>query len=118
LEEISTGKKVVAASHHGPLNVDTGGTTGGSAVANAIASAINKVRHSGDRVVVGGDFNADPGFTTIKVLESLGYKRHAHDWVDYIFTTGTSGLSSIPETKIIRDTGSDHRGIKTTWSSL
>jgi len=116
LEEKSTGKKIIAVSHHGPLPIDTGGQSGGRSVANSIVAVINGKKASGDVVILGGDFNANSGSETIRTIESLGYKRHANDWVDFIFTA--SGLSSSPQVTIIRGTGSDHRGIKTTWSSL
>jgi len=89
----------------------TGG--GGRAVVNAIVSAINEAE---DRVVIGGDFNVSPDYETVKGLESMGYKRHAHDCLDH--ATGNCLRSTTPKTTIIRDTGSDHRGLKTTWSSL
>lgn len=89
----------------------------GRAVVNAIVSATNGAL---DRVVIGCDFNAIPDNETVKVLESMGYKRHAEDWLDYIHVHSRKwfGLRSTPQTTIIRDTGSDHRGIKTIWSSL
>jgi hypothetical protein len=116
LQDRSTSKVILAVSHHGPLSIDTGGKFGMNSVASKIDGAINNARRSGDVVVLAGDFNVHAGRRTLQVLQGRGYKKHASEWVDHILTK--SGLTSTPQTTIIRGGGSDHRGIKTRWSSF
>ena len=69
-------------------------------------------------MILGGDFNADAGSRTIAILKSAGkFEVHASDWVDHIMTLQPDTvLDSSPETTILHNTGSDHRGIKTVWN--
>merc|ERR1719273_1340465 len=116
LRDTVTGQVVFAASHHGPLPVDTGGATGGSTVAQRINEVISYNKGSGDTVILGGDFNAHDWFSTVTTLQSYGYNKRASDWVDHIFTKG-SALDASPQVAILQGTGSDHDGVKLTWSN-
>jgi len=116
LQDTVSGLIVFAVSHHGPLPVNTGGATGGSAVAQRINEVISYNKGSSDTVIMGGDFNAENHVTTITTLrDSYGYSLRASDWVDHIFTKG-SALSATPQVTIVSGTGSDHDGVKVTWS--
>jgi len=116
LQDTVSGLIVFAVSHHGPLPVDTGGATGGAAVASRIHAVISSNKGSGDTVIMGGDFNAHNTFTTVTTLrDTYGYNLRASDWVDQIFTAG-SALSATPQINIVSGTGSDHDGVKVTWS--
>jgi len=96
--------------------VDTGGATGGSTVAYRINQVISYNKGSGDTVILGGDFNAHDWFTTVTTLQNTyGYNKRASDWVDHIFTMG-SALDATPTVSILKNTGSDHDGVKLTWS--
>ena len=35
--------------------------------------------------VLGSDFNVSPDYETVNFLESMGYKRDAEDWLDYMY---------------------------------
>jgi len=114
LKDSLTGKVIFVATHHGPLPIDSGGRFGGTDVANRIVQAVYMRKGSSDEVIVGGDFNAGVSSETIEQLLEEGFQLHASDWVDHMITIGQSLDNS--ETDIIHGTGSDHRGIKTTWS--
>ena len=78
---------------------------------------VNSNKGSGDVVIIGGDFNAHNYGSTMTTLQNTyGYNIRASDWVDHILTKG-SGLDATPAINIIKDTGSDHDGVKVTWSS-
>jgi len=115
LQDRVTGGVVFAVSHHGPLPVNTGGATGGATVAYRINQVISYNKGSADTVVLGGDFNAESGQATVTTLQGYGYNLRASNWVDHVFTKG-SALDATPQITIVYDTGSDHRGIKATWS--
>lgn len=115
LQERSTGKIILAACHHGPLAIDTGGNTGPESVATQIHNALNGAKGSRDVVLLGGDFNAHPNSRTMRSIQAKGYRTHATHWVDHILTK--SGLSSSPQKETIQ-AGSDHLGVKTRWSSF
>jgi len=117
LHDNISGKNIFAASHHGPLPINTGGATGGPAVANSITDLINEHKADSDAVILGGDLNAEVASETVLALKSNGLKLHASDWVDHILTSGLS-LDHNPEITVLYNTGSDHRGIKATWSSF
>ena len=131
LRDTETNKVVFAASHHGPLGVDTGGLDGGYKVAQNINEVITKNMQSGDTVVLGGDFNAHSWGSTVKALRyNFGYNLRASsriitkggsNWMqlDHVFTKNGQGLDAKPEIKTIShwDTGSDHDGLKLTWSN-
>ena len=114
LQDKSSGQVCLVASHHGPLPINTGGKDGPSATASRIAEVLDTRRQNGDKVIIGGDFNADVGSETIRVLKQKGYMFHGSDWVDQILTRGMGASSS---TEIIRGSGSDHRGVKNVWSN-
>jgi len=115
----ATNQVVFAASHHGPLPVDTGGKTGGAAVAARINEVITSKMQSGDTVILGGDFNAHNWFTTVTTLrDTYGYNLRKSEWVDHIFTKGAA-LDATPQITVIPkgSTGSDHDGLKLTWTN-
>ena len=116
LQERSTRKTILVANHHGPLHIDTGGLHGPEDVASRIDRAISNGRRNGEVVILAGDMNVHANGRTLQSLARRGYTRRAGDWVDHIFTK--SGLGSTPQVQIIRDTGSDHRGVKARWSSF
>lgn len=116
LRDRSSGKIILVANHHGPLDINTGGKFGPQDVANKIDGVINRAKGSGDLVILGGDMNADAGSQTTRSLTGKGYKRHGGDWVDHIFTQ--SGFTSSTQTTIIHGSGSDHRGVKTRFASF
>lgn len=113
LKESNTQKTYWVGSHHGPLPINTGGSTGSEQVARNIAEVIESSQ--ADFVILGGDFNADKNSITVRTLVDLtGMTLHESDWVDHVVSRGLMG---VPETKILRGTGSDHNGIKVTWTS-
>lgn len=116
LQDRSSGKIILAVNHHGPLNINSGGKFGPQDVANRIDGVINRAKGSKDLVILGGDMNADAASQTTKSLGRKGYRRRGGDWVDHIFTK--FGFTSASRTTIIHDTGSDHRGVKTRFSSF
>ena len=116
LRDSVSGKVVFAASHHGPLPVDTGGATGGASVARRINEVVYYNSASDDIVIIGGDFNAHNYATTVTTLrDTYGFNLRASDWVDHIFTK--NGVYATPTVQILQGTGSDHDGVKLVWSN-
>lgn len=107
----SHGRTLWIGSHHGPLPVNTGGQDGGQTVADNIMKLISDTRRDGEAVILAGDFNADSNSSTIKALRAAGLNDRADDWVDHVFTLELGDAT----TTIVRDTGSDHRGIKMSF---
>lgn len=107
----SAGRTLWVGSHHGPLPINTGGRTGGSRVAANLLALVADTREAGDAVILAGDFNADTGSSTVAGLKRGGLELRASDWVDHVFTQRLGEAT----TKIIYNTGSDHRGIKLTF---
>ena len=84
LRERATGKVFFAASHHGPLPVNTGGAEGGAVVAEKIQAVISNNAGADDVVMLGGDFNADDGTATVAELDAA-FTRVRSDWVDHLY---------------------------------
>merc|ERR1719291_932227 len=63
------GAAVFFMNHHGPLRVNSGGRDGGPKTAGRIANAILSNVRPGDRVLLVGDFNAQAGAQTIRILD-------------------------------------------------
>ena len=121
LQDKVSNKIVFAASHHGPLPVDTGGKTGMPSVAQRINEVITQNMQSGDTVILGGDFNTNLHSwpTTVSILrDTYNYNIRASDGLDHILTKGNA-LDATPQKTIIpaSQTGSDHNGIKLVWSN-
>jgi len=102
-----TGKKVFVASTHGPLPVNTAPR----GYADNIKGVAKSIVQAGDLVVLGGDFNNDDNSETVKELKN-SYYPVLSEWVDHMFTNLKDSAQS---PTIIRDTGSDHRGLKATF---
>jgi len=99
-------------SHHGPLPIDTGGKQGGQETARRIKSVIDSNMQPTDTLVLGGDFNAGSGYSTMTKLKE-SYTLLGSDWVDHILTNGVGVvMNPRPAITVVRDTGSDHRGLK------
>jgi hypothetical protein len=115
-ERGSTGQVVFAMSHHGPLPVDTGGKFGGAETARRIKGVIDANMQPTDTLVLGGDFNAGSGMETMRKLKER-YTLLGTDWVDHILTNGVGVVMNPgPGISVVRDTGSDHRGLKATFA--
>jgi len=113
LRDNTTGATLWVGSHHGPLSVNTGGKDGPEGTAANIMQLIADTKQSGDKVILAGDFNSDNNSAEIKAIKDTGILDHrAYEWMDQVFTQGLGDAT----TTIIRDTGSDHRGIKLVFN--
>lgn len=69
LEHIRTKERLFFMNHHGPLPLNSGGTSGGPATASALLDLVIQHAAEGDAVILVGDFNADGGSLTVRQLE-------------------------------------------------
>lgn len=63
------GRIVTFINHHGPLPVGTGGKCGGRATAYNILKTVASKAHTGDQIIMVGDFNANRESSTIQELD-------------------------------------------------
>merc|ERR1712113_119606 len=63
------GMTVFFINHHGPLRVSQGGGCTGSATAHNIMRVIADNAHTGDAIILVGDFNAEAGSSRIAELD-------------------------------------------------
>jgi len=121
LQNKQDGKIVFFVNHHGPLKVSqTGGCTG-SATALNIMKLISENAHSGDLIVLVGDFNAALGSSRVKELEKRLNRVHSgriFGGVDHIFSNcGGRGRGVHGETlgKGDGQHKSDHEALSATF---
>jgi hypothetical protein len=102
------------ANLHGPLDVNTGGKNGGKQFSSDIITFIEENSKPTDTIFLTGDFNNDDNSEAIRELKKT-YTLVASDWMDHIFTNGV-GINSNTEIKIIRNSGSDHNGLRVKFT--
>ncbi|CAE7653918.1 PEPKR2, partial [Symbiodinium pilosum] len=61
-----TGRKLLFANHHGPLEVNSGGDCGGDSIANNLIEVMRNSSEPGDTILLAGDFNANSASLTIQ----------------------------------------------------
>jgi len=115
LEHAATGRKLLFANHHGPLEVNSGGDCGGVSIANNLIEVIKNNSRQGDAVILVGDFNANSASLTVQALWSrmvlLG-SGSSFGGVDNIF--GNMDAGSVVSRKNLGNGGSDHDAIVVT----
>ena len=115
LEHNTTGRKLLFMNHHGPLEINSGGSCGGLSMANNIIQVVQNESHAGDAVILVGDFNANSASLTIQALWSrmiLLQSGTSFGGVDNIF--GNMDASSVVSRKNLGSGGSDHDAIAVT----
>jgi len=105
----ASGKTVFVMNHHGPLPVSSGGVCGAPATVRRLLSMITANAHSGEPVILMGDFNAEQASQTIGLLKGHLHSVMAgtmHNGIDNIF-------SNVPPASVLGRAnlgggGSDH----------
>ncbi|CAE7921300.1 PEPKR2 [Symbiodinium sp. KB8] len=113
----ATGRKLLFANHHGPLEVNSGGDCGGDSIANNLIEVLRNSSEPGDAIILVGDFNANSASLTIQTLWSrmvLLYGGGSFGGVDNIF--GNMDSDSVLSRKNLGSGGSDHDAISVTVS--
>jgi len=113
----ATGRKLLFANHHGPLEVNSGGDCGGDSIANNLIEVLRNSSEPGDAIILVGDFNANSASLTIQTLWSrmvLLYGGGSFGGVDNIF--GNMDSASVLSRKNLGSGGSDHDAISVTVS--
>ncbi|CAE7831758.1 PEPKR2 [Symbiodinium sp. CCMP2592] len=113
----ATGRKLLFANHHGPLEVNSGGDCGGDSIANNLIEVLRNSSEPGDAIILVGDFNANSASLTIQTLWSrmvLLYGGGSFGGVDNIF--GNMDSASVVSRKNLGSGGSDHDAISVTVS--
>lgn len=115
LEHNTTGRKLLFMNHHGPLEVNSGGSCGGISMANNIIRVMRNESLPGDAVILVGDFNANSASLTIQALWSrlvLLQSGTSFGGVDNIF--GNMDSDSVVSRKNLGSGGSDHDALSVT----
>lgn len=115
LEHNTTGRKLLFMNHHGPLEINSGGSCGGPSMANNILRVMQNQSQPGDAVILVGDFNANSASLTIQALWSrrvLLQSGTSFGGVDNIF--GNMDSNSVISRKNLGSGGSDHDAIACT----
>ncbi|CAE7443046.1 PEPKR2, partial [Symbiodinium microadriaticum] len=113
----TTGRKLLFANHHGPLEVNSGGARGGDSIAKNLIEVLRSSSEPGDSIIPVGDFNANSASRTIQALWSrmvLLYGGGSFGGVDNIF--GNMDAASVVRRKNLGSGGSDHDAISVTVS--
>jgi len=112
-----TGRKLLFANHHEPLEVNSGGARGGDSIAKNLIEILRSSSEPGDSIILVGDFNANSASRTIQALWSrmvLLYGGGSFGGVDNIF--GNMDAASVVRRKNLGSGGSDHDAISVTVS--
>jgi len=101
----ASGKVIFFANHHGPLMVGSGGKCGGAITGYHILRVIAANARPGDAIILTGDFNAEPGSPTLRVI-SQRLTDFVPAGIDNIFSNLAPG--SLVRNMDIGNGGSDH----------
>lgn len=108
LRHRTTSRTVLFVTHHGPLQVGSGGACGGVATAYNILRLVGKRAGAGDAVVLTGDFNSGPGTGTVQTLDGYLYRLYTGNsfgGIDHIYGSCAGPAVS---TRNLGGGGSDH----------
>jgi len=107
---------VFFVNHHGPLPVSWGGGCTGSATALNIMKLIADNAHPGDRIVLVGDFNAEPHASRIGELDARlnrVFTGTSMGGVDHIYSNCAG--QAVVDRKNLGSGGSDHDALSATF---
>lgn len=112
------GTVVFFVNHHGPLPVSEDGGCTGTATAYNILKLIGENAHSGDAIILTGDFNAKPSSSRIRELNKYlhhVFAGHSMGGVDHIYSNCNQAITQQNLGKGHGKYGSDHDALSVTF---
>lgn len=106
-----TGRGVLFMSHHGPLQVGSGGQCGGESTAYNLVRLAARKAAKGDAVVLVGDFNSGTGSSTLRVLDAQLYRTTSGSAFGGIDLVYSNCVDAVVSSRNLGNGGSDHDAI-------
>lgn len=111
------GRVVFFVNHHGPLPVGTGGKCGGRATAYNLLRTIASNAHTGDQIIMVGDFNANAHTSAIQALDAKMHRVFsgvAIGGIDHIYSN-CGDVQHVVSTRNLGAGGSDHDALSAVF---